>query len=53
MNDSLKHQCSNYNFDFICNDNIKENLLNAGGLHLNLNGTITLAANFRKCINTD
>lgn len=53
MNDSLKHQCSNYNFDFICNDNIKENLLNAGGLHLNLNGTITLAANFRKFINTD
>ena len=52
VNERLKHLCSQFNLEFICNDNIEAKCLNEGGLHLTLNGTIILAANFRKHINT-
>ena len=51
VNESLMKMCSNNDLDFICNDNIKLDCLNVGGLHLNVKGTINLAANFRKHIN--
>ena len=53
VNKSLEKLCPDNNFGFICNDNIKHDCLNVGGLHLILKGTINLAANFRKHINLE
>jgi hypothetical protein len=53
VNESLEKSCVDNNFGFICNDNIKHDCLNVGGLHLILKGTINLAANFRKHINLE
>ena len=52
VNERLKHLSSQFNPEFISNDNIEAKCLNVGGLHLNVNGTIILAAKFRKPINT-
>ncbi|CAB3999768.1 Hypothetical predicted protein [Paramuricea clavata] len=53
VNESLEKSCVDNNFGFICNNNIKHDCLNVGGLHLILKGTINLAANFRKHINLE
>ena len=51
VNNLLKNFCEQNNFDFLNNDNIHENCLNAGGLHLNPRGIHTLASNLRNYIN--
>lgn len=38
--------------DFISHDNISEDCLNNGGLHLNRKGVFNFAANFRKYLNS-
>ena len=53
INENLKKLCSDNHLEFICNDNIKNDCLNVGGLYLNIKGTINLAANFRKFIKSD
>jgi len=50
VNEALKEYCSTKNIAFIDNNNIDQECLNRGGLHLNKKGTITLAANFRRFI---
>ena len=47
VNCLLETFCEQSDFDYINNDNIHADCLNAGGLHLNRKGTITLASNFR------
>jgi hypothetical protein len=47
VNNILKTYCEQNHFDFINNDNIREQFLNTGGLHLNPRGIQTLASNFR------
>ena len=53
INENLKKSCLDNDLEFICNDNIKNDCLNTGGLHPNVKGTIKLAANFRKFVNAD
>ena len=50
VNQLLEEYCNANNFDFIMNNNINSNSLNAGGLHLNPKGIQTLAANLRNYI---
>ena len=50
VNQLLEQYCNANNFDFIMNNNINSNSLNAGGLHLNPKGIQTLAANLRNYI---
>lgn len=51
VNNLFQGLCDENNFDFIKNNNIHLNCLNAGGLHLNPKGIHTLAANLRNHIN--
>jgi lysophospholipase L1-like esterase len=50
VNNILKTYCGQNNFDFINNDNIREQFLNTGGLHLIPRGIQTLASNVRNYI---
>ena len=50
LNTRLKNMCENMNFDFIDNENITENHLSKGKLHLNNHGNSRLAQNFIKYI---
>ena len=45
-----RNLCDEHNFDFINNDNINDNCLNTGGLHLNPKGIYTFASNLRNYI---
>lgn len=51
VNSSLRNFCQSNDIDFICNDNLDEDCLNRGGLHLNKKGILDLANNFRTYIN--
>ena len=51
VNQQLKDYCEQNNLDFIDNSNIRNDGLNAVGLHLNRKGVVTLAANLRQHIN--
>ena len=51
VNELLKSYCEVNNFGFINNDNIPEQFLNSGGLHLNHRGIQALVSNFRSYIN--
>ena len=51
VNNLLKSRCSEHVFLFCDNSNISKKFhLNGSGLHLNTNGTTTLANNFLKCL---
>ena len=50
VNKLLRNLCDEHNFDFINNDNINDNCLNTGGLHLNPKGIYTFASNLRNYI---
>ena len=52
VNHLLKIKCNRYDIGFMDNTNILAHKhLNGSGIHLNFNGTITLADNFLKVIN--
>ena len=51
VNHFLKGKCSDNCLIFCDNSNISEDDLNASGLHLKNNGTISLANNFLNCLN--
>ena len=50
VNNSLARLCETRNWGLIKNNNITGNLLNNSGLHLNKQGTATLAKNIKQCI---
>ena len=50
VNDFLKIKCSNLGIGYIDNGNIIKNHLNKSGIHLNMQGTITLAKSFMEAI---
>ena len=53
VNCFLKKLCNEKAILYCDNSNISRNCLNGSGLHLNQKGTITLANNFLRCLNTE
>ena len=51
VNNFLRLNCEKNKLLYCDNSNISKGCLNAGGLHLNPRGTISLANNFLKCLN--
>ena len=51
VNNWLENFCRDNSLSFIDNNNIKDECLNKGGLHLNRRGISNLSSNFRKAIN--
>lgn len=47
VNNSLEQYCKSNDIDFINNKSVDSTCINRGGLHLNRQGTVNLAANFR------
>ena len=52
-NKEIRTYCATNGLDFICNDNINDQHLNTGGLHLNRKGVYDLVGNFRKYLNSN
>lgn len=52
-NKAIRTYCATNGLDFICNDNINDQHLNTGGLHLNRKGVYDLVGNFRKYLNSN
>ena len=52
-NKAIRTYYSTNGLDFICNDNINDQHLNTGGLHLNRKGVYDLVGNFRKYLNSN
>ena len=52
-NKAIRTYCATTGLDFICNDNINDQHLNTGGLHLNRKGVYDLVGNFRKYLNSN
>ena len=52
VNHAMDSFCKQSGMDFICHDNISEDCLSSGGLHLNRKGVFNFATNFRKYLNS-
>ena len=52
VNELLKSACKNNGWKFISNHNIRKDLLNRSGLHLNHKGVALLASNFKLALNS-
>lgn len=50
LNSSMENYCNSHNIDFISNNNITQDDLNRGGLHLSRHGLSKLGNNFSKYI---
>ena len=51
VNRSMESFSTQSGVDYISHDNISEDCLNSGGLHLNRKGVLNFASNFRKYLN--
>ena len=52
-NKTLRTYCAKTGLHFTCTDNINDQHLNTGGLHLNRKGVYDLVGNFRKYLNSN